>query len=231
MKVIITGCEYTGASTLARDFVDWLYDKYGGRGKFPPRFSVHDHFEIPDLVHAELNDSERDSMVALAPKLTEAFQRYNVLHHTPTLQSASQLSSGIMVLVGFHLAEAIYAQMYYGYGLEGELLDRRQFARRIDSEVMEFGPETIMAVLTASPDAIRQRMSSDRHPYGVVREEDVEAVLARFEEEYEASTIERKFKIDTTDMTPAQALRELVTRFESYLTDEDRRAFSQVSGD
>ena len=125
MKVIITGCEYTGASTLARDFVDWLYDKYGGRGKFPPPFSVHDHFEIPDLVHAELNDSERDTMVALAPKLTEAFQRYNVLHHTPTLQSARQPSSGIMVLVGFHLAESIYAQMYYGYGLEGELLDRR----------------------------------------------------------------------------------------------------------
>ena len=87
MKVIITGCEYTGASTLARDFCDWLYDKYGGRGEFPPRFSVHDHFEIPDLIHAELDDSERDSMVALAPKLTEAFQRYNVLHHTPTLQS------------------------------------------------------------------------------------------------------------------------------------------------
>ena len=37
MKVIITGCEYTGASTLARDFCDWLYDKYGGRGKFRPR--------------------------------------------------------------------------------------------------------------------------------------------------------------------------------------------------
>ena len=88
-----------------------------------------------------------------------------------------------------------------------------------------------MAMLTASPDAIRQRMSSDRHPYGVVREEDVEAVLARFDEEYEASTIERKFRIDTTDMTPAQALRELVTRFESYLTDEDRRAFSRASGD
>ena len=113
MKVIITGCEYTGASTLARDFCDWLYDKYGGRGEFPPRFSVHDHFEIPDLIHAELDDSERDSMVALAPKLAEAFQRYNVLHHTPTLQSASQPSSGIMVLVGFHLAEAIYAQKYY----------------------------------------------------------------------------------------------------------------------
>ena len=231
MKVIVTGCEYTGASTLARGFVDWLYDEFGGRDEWPPRFSVHDHFEIPDLIHEELNDSERDSMVALAPKLKEAFQRYNVLHHTPTLQSASQPSDGIMVLVGFHLAEAIYAQTYYGYGLEGELLDRRQFARRIDSEVMEFGPDTIMAVLTASPDAIKERMSSARHPYGVVREEDVEAVLARFDEEYEASTIERKFRIDTTDLTPDQALQELVTRFESYLTDEDRRAFSSAIGD
>ena len=231
MKVVVTGCEYTGASTLARGFVDWLYDEFGGRDEWPPRFSVHDHFEIPDLIHDELNDSERDSMVALAPKLTEAFQRYNVLHHTPTLQSASQPSDGIMVMVGFHLAEAIYAQTYYGYGLEGELLDRRKFARRIDSEVMEFGPDTIMVVLTASPDAIRERMCLDRHPYGVVREEDVEAVLARFDEEYEASTIERKFRIDTTDMTPGEALQELVARFESYLTDEDRRAFSAASGD
>ena len=54
MKVIVTGCEYTGASTLARGFVDWLYDEYGGRGEFPPPFSVHDHFEIPDLIHEEL---------------------------------------------------------------------------------------------------------------------------------------------------------------------------------
>ena len=231
MKVIITGCEYTGASTLARDFVDWLYDKYGGRVKFPPPFSVHDHFEIPDLIHEELDDAERDSMVALAPKLKEAFQRYNVLHHTPTLQSATQPSDGIMVLVGFHLAEAIYAQTYYGYGLEGELLDRRTFARRIDSEVMEFGPETIMAVLSASPDAIRRRMASDPHPYGVVKAGDVEAVLARFDEEYEVSTIERKFRIDTTDMTPDEALREFVPRFEAYLTDEDRQAFAQAIGE
>ena len=231
MKVIVTGCEYTGASTLARGFVDWLYDEFGGRDEWPPRFSVHDHFEIPDLIHEELNDAERDSMVALAPKLTEAFQRYNVLHHTPTMQSATQPSGGIMVLVGFHLAESIYAQTYYGYGLEGELLDRRKFARRIDSEVMEFGPDTIMAVLTASQEVVKERMSSARHPYGVVREEDVEAVLARFDEEYEASTIERKFRIDTTDLTPDQALQELVTRFESYLTDEDRRAFSSATGD
>ena len=231
MRVIITGCEYTGTSTLARSFVDWLYDKYGGRGKFPPPFGVHDHFEIPDLIHDELDDAERDTMVALAPKLKEAFQRYNVLHHTPTLQSATHPSDGIMVLVGFHLAEAIYAQTYYGYGLAGELLDRTKFARRIDGEVMEFGPETIMAMLTASPDTIRRRMTADRRPYGVVREQDVEAVLARFDEEYEASTIERKFRVDTTGRTPAQTLEEFLAGFNSYLTDDDRRAFTSAGAD
>ena len=231
MKVIVTGCEYTGASTLARGFVDWLYEEFGGRGEFPPPFGLHDHFEIPDLIHDTLDDAERDSMVALAPKLKEAFQRYNVLHHTPSLQSASRPSDGVMVLVGFHLAESIYAQEYYGYGLEGELLDRRKFARRIDSEVMELGPETIMAVLTASPDAIRRRMSAGPHPYGVVREQDVEAILARFDEEYHASTIERKFRIDTTDVTPAQTLDEFVTRFDSYLTAEARNAMSRRKAD
>ena len=225
MRVIVTGCEYTGTSTLARSFVDWLYDEYGGRGRFPPPFSVHDHFEIPDLIHEELNDAERDTMVALAPKLKEAFQRYNVLHHTPTLQSAAQPSGGVMVLVGFHLAEAIYAQEYHGYGLEGDLLDRGKFARRIDGEVMEFGPDTVMAMLTASPDAIRRRMSADPHPYGVVKAGDVEAVLTRFDEEYEASTIERKFRIDTTDVTPEQALQEFLSGFSSYVTDDDLRAF------
>ena len=231
MRVIITGCEYTGTSTLARNFVDWLYDRYGGRDRFPPPFGLHDHFEIPDLIHAELNDAERDTMVALAPKLTEAFQRYNVLHHTPTLQSATHPQPGIMVLVGFHLAEAIYAQEYYGYGLEGELLDRRKFARRIDGEVMEFGPETVMAMLTASPDAIRHRMAADPHPYGVVKAGDVEAILSRFDEEYEASTIERKFRIDTTDLTPEQVREEFLVGFFSYVTDYDRRAFLSAGGD
>ena len=231
MRVIITGCEYTGTSTLAGNFVDWLYDKYGGRGKFPPPFSVHDHFEVPDLIHDELNDAERDTMVALAPKLTEAFQRYNVLHHTPTLQSATQPSHGIMVLVGFHLAEAIYSQKYYGYGLEGELLDRRKFARRIDGEVMEFGPDTIMAMLTASPDAIRRRMSDHPHPYGVVKAGDVEAILARFDEEYEASTIERKFRIDTTDRTPDQVREQFLAGFFSYMTDDDRRRLLLAGAD
>ena len=232
MKVIVTGCEYTGASTLARGFVDWLYDEFGGRDEWPPRFSVHDHFEIPDLIHEELNDSERDSdgrPGSEAEGGVPALQR--PAPHADAAVRQPGRRDGIMVLVGFHLAEAIYAQTYYGYGLEGELLDRRQFARRIDSEVMEFGPDTIMAVLTASQEVVKERMSSARHPYGVVREEDVESVLARFDEEYEASTIERKFRIDTTDMTPEQSLQELVARFESYLTDEDRRAFSSAIGD
>ncbi len=231
MRVIITGCEYTGASTLARDFVDWLYDEFGGRGELPPRFSVHDHFEIPDLLHEELNDHERDSFLALAPKLKEVFQRYNVLHHTPTLQTARRKSASVMVLVGFHLAEAIYAQMYFGYGLEGESLDRRRFVRRIDDEVMEFGADTVMAVLTAGPDEIARRMFADRHPYGVVREEDIETVLARFEEEYEASTIERKLRIDTGGKRRRQTLEEFVQHFQSYLTDEDRRLFSESAGE
>ncbi len=230
MRVIITGCEYTGATTLAHNFVDWLYNEFGGLDEFPPRFSVHDHFQIPDLIHEELNDPQRDTMVALAPNLKEAFQRYNVLHHTPTLQSSQQDSTNITVLVGFHLAEGIYAQQYYGYGLEGELLDRRPFMRRIDNETMEFGPDTIMALLTASPGAISERMAANKHPYGVVRDQDIPAVLARFDEEYEASTIERKFRIDTTGKTHSQVLAEYVAGFQSNLTAKNRKLLMQMPG-
>ena len=229
MRVIVTGCEYTGTSTLARGFVDRLYDEYGGRGELPPRFSIHDHFEVPDLVHEPLTDQERDSFLGLAPRLKEVFQRYNILHHTPQPQATRQTPS-VMVLVGFHIAEAVYAPMYFGYGLEGEPLDRGKFARRIDGEIMEFGPDTVMALLTASPEDIARRMAASRHRYGTVQEKDIETVLARFDEEYAASTIGRKLRIDTGGKTPEETLEEFVLKFQLCLSDEERAALSQRAG-
>ena len=97
--------------------------------------------------------------------------------------------------MGHAIEEAVYAPLYYGYGgkdsqapfrsPEGQ---RTQMARSMEQTILERAPATVLVLLKAEPPVIRQRMrdnpdTAEAEPTrGVVREEDVEYVLGRFEE-------------------------------------------------
>ena len=76
--------------------------------------------------------------------------------------------------------------------------------------------------LKASAEAIRERMKKEPREFGVVKEEDVEYILKRHDEEYERSFLRQKIEIDNTELTPEQTLAKFVEQIQPHLSAEDR---------
>ena len=103
MRLILVGCEYAGKTTLANAIVGWIERTFGSSRTF------HDHFSLPCN---EFPVEEQEQLLALSPRLKEMFQRYMMNYHF----HSAFYSDPDHNLVGFHLEEAVYAPLYYGYG-------------------------------------------------------------------------------------------------------------------
>ena len=81
-----------------------------------------------------------------------------------------------------------------------------------------------LVLLTAEPEVIRQRMADNSHPgpKTFFQAEDAERLLARFQEEFDASLIRRWFVLDTSDTTPEETLQAFAKQMKKHLTDADR---------
>ena len=102
----------------------------------------------------------------------------------------------------------------------------------------------MLVLVKASPDVIKQRMRANVFPdaetveaqrkskpfgeptRGVVREQDVELVLDRFQEEFDASLLKNKMVLDTTAATDEETLSEFVEKMGPFFTDADSRRMS-----
>lgn len=217
MNLVFVGCEYAGKSTLAGEVLKWAEQAMGGTSHF------HDHFSVPS---SELSPEARESVLSVHPQFLEMFQRYSLTYHL----GDSFYSHGDHNLMGFVIEEAVYAPLYYGYGgpdsgapkrsPEGQ---RTEMARRFESEMLDKAPGTVLVLLKADPEVIRRRMREAPHTHPIVREQDVEHVLARFEEEFEASLIQRRMVLDTSTSTAAQTLAEFLEGYRPFLSPEDRQ--------
>ena len=232
MRLLLIGCEYTGKSTLAGNISRWLIETMG-----VSLVRWHDHFVVPRLdshtiIHAEgsdttigktehdLNtDEDEEQIMSLRPNVLEQLQRHNIWRHLhPGLLSADDV-----LFVNFYYAEAVYASLYYGYGEPGSFADRSERAREWDQELLAYAPDTVLVNLTADPATVAERMATRIRARGILKERDIPYVLDRFREEYDASLIERKFTLDTTDATPQQTLAQFVDRIQPHLSEVDRR--------
>ena len=133
------------------------------------------------------------------------------------------------MLVGFHIEEAVFAPLYHGYGGPSQPGDRSSFARRVEQKLMASSPDFILVLLKAKPEVIVQRMRDEPMPRdqkgrrpGLLKEEDVEYVLQRFDEEFGRSLIRKKFIIDNSDLTSEETLSEFVFKVQKYLSQSDR---------
>jgi len=218
MRLIIIGCEYTGKTTLTAGIREWLVENMGSC-----QTSFHDHFEWPFLEPSWGSGEDTDRVVEqirqMDVRLLESFTRYQIHYHT----SDSFYGLNDHCPVNWYYADAVYSSIYYGYGRPGEYADRRIQARYYDAIVKHKAPDTVLVWLKASPEVIIQRMRENPHPYHFIKEEDVELILSRFEEEYTNSMLGRKLAFDTTDSTPASTLAEFVAAIEPHLTEKDQR--------
>ena len=230
MHLVLVGCEYAGKTTLANEIVKWIGATMGSSRGF------HDHFTIPS---SELSREDQEYFLGASPRLKEQYQRYIIEYHLhPSFYGDLDHN-----MVGFHIEEAVYAPLYYGYGGRGETNEKRRFARSIESEIMERAPDTALVLIKATPGVIEQRMKrfpppgvvrvehqeqgdmtkgTDKFTRGVVQETDIENVLQRFDEEYEDSLLRKKIALDTSTATVEETSNEFVEKIMPHLTEADR---------
>jgi len=198
--LVVIGCEYVGKTAFAEKLMEW-----GAPRGFD--FHLDDHFTIPD---ASLSKEDRDTMLGLSPAFKERFQRFQAIYHVRLFTLYRD-----MLELGFYSEDTVYGPLYYGFG-PGFLAVSQ--GRELEKELPK---ETIIVLLTASEDAIAERMDADPHEYQVIKKEDIPMLLERFEEEFTASTIHSKISIDTTDKTPDQVLDEFLRQAMPFLPVDD----------
>ena len=209
MRSIFVGIEYAGKTTL----IDLLEAYYRHRGR--PTHN-DDHFTIPD---ASLSAESRAKMIHFPNDVKERMQRMQIHYHVDILKNYERPLIG-----GWHIEEAIYSA-FYGPDPESPYYPgyHYQFQRFYETSVIEAKlPDVVLFHLTASDEAIAERMRSNPHPYPIVREKDIAEVKQRFEEEVAQSLFTLKGRtviIDTTGKTPQESLDELLLKSEPLITD------------
>lgn len=212
MRIIMIGCEHAGKTTLAEQIHNWMIENMG-----PPLMSWHDHFVLPFHEGSGPEaEEEANQVLTLMPTLLEKYSRYMIDYHFAFFSDAHNL------LVNWYYGDAVYAPLYYGYGNPDDYLDRRAMARSYDAKVMKMAPDTVLVLVKASPEVIRRRMSESPHPRCILKDEDVEFVLQRFEEEYNRSGIRLRFTLDTTNATLKETFGEFLRKIEPHLNENDK---------
>ena len=217
MRLVLAGCEYSGASTLAVEICRWGQEAMGGGFDL---FLLHDHYTFPHTSgHGhEMTEDEQSQMLALSPQIKEMVQRHNAYYHVKE-RNYNRLDH---IVVGLHIEDSVYGPLYFGYGGKGEPGDRGLVSPDIENMILRYGPDTVLVLVKASPGVIAERMKEHPHKNGVLQERDIEHVLRRFEEEYAVSRLLNKLTIDTTTTTVGESVREFVQKVEPFLTETDR---------
>jgi hypothetical protein len=200
MRLILTGCEYAGKTTLANALKAW-------EGSHGFHFHMDDHFTVPD--NSLRTDEEREAALNLPPMNKERFQRFQIYYHLHLLHVYDDI-----ILVGFHSEEAVYGPRYYYPG--GRL--SQDYHRQVEAEAPK---DTIYCLLQARPDVLRARMEQSPHRYPVVKPDEAEEVQGAFEKEFAACWLKHKFRLDTSDLAPDQVLGAFLKQAKSYLRERD----------
>jgi hypothetical protein len=234
MRLIIMGCEYTGKTTLATNISKWMIEAMG-----LPLVRWHNHFvppksdqhmvvygasegdrTAPGKTASDLfSETEEEQMLYLSPLLLEQFQRHMIWRHIhPNMYRTEE----DCLIIDGHYADAVYAPLYFGYGEPGSFADRRQRARVWDAELMGMAPDTVLVLMTASVEVVRQRMEDNPRPRSVLQPQDAEQVLKGFQEEYDSSLILRRFTLDTARSSEHETFRAFLLKMWPHLSQTDR---------
>ena len=222
MRLIIVGCEYAGTTTLASKVYEWSHEAMDKGFRI-----VHDHWKVPHVWgHPAgasklkgMTPAERQQVMALSPRLKEATQRQNLFYHTYPPESENEH----YLAVGLHIEDAIYAPLYFNYGIKGEFdVDRSVVQEIVEHNISRFSPEMTLVLVKASPEVIARRMWESPHDPSVIQEKDIDLILGRFQEEFEASRLKNKIELDTSDSTPQETLGELLKQYEPHFSHSDR---------
>ena len=215
MKLLITGAEFTGTTTLANAFHKWKEDEMGCGFTH-----IHDHFKIPRVSgHPDDTTPEEQKMVlAMTPKLKEMYSRYSLHYHVQHYRAVDNLD------IGLHIEDAVYAPLYFGFGRQDQDFERREFLfHHIEDLIKEVTSDPVVIVhVKAEPEVIRQRMKEHNRDNAVLQEQDIDEVLRLFEEGVERSTLGPAFTLDTSTASVEKSVSEFAEKIQPHLTASDR---------
>ena len=234
MRLVLIGCEYSGKTTLATEISRWMIDAMS-----LPLVRWHNHFVAPHLDRhmvvwanevpglrapgkqpdEEYDADELDQVMALKPSLLEQFQRHSIWRH---LHQGNFRDEHDWLVIDAYYADAVYAPLYYGYGEPGSFSDRRRRAREWDKELLASAPDTVLVLVKAGPEIIARRLKDKPKPRNILKPQDIEHVLRRFQEEYDDSLVMNKFSLDTTSAGAGETREAFLDEVWPYLTQEDR---------
>ena len=226
MRLLLVGCEYAGARTLARALIEWSRETMDAFAGVPDEYLIHDHFLMPKISHPpEFTDEEHEQILALSPRVKEMIQRHNIFYHIPFSTPGAD-----SMMLGLHIEDNVYGPLYFDYLVDPDPEDPIMVTRNLfEPWINQFAPETVLVLVTASPDAIRNRMAERPHKKGLLLEGDVELVLRRFEEEFDRSALHNKLVIDTTDATVQESVTRFTDKIGPFLTDRDRERMDDIT--
>ncbi len=228
MRLLLVGSEYAGARTLARALIKWSRETMDAFAGVPDEYLIHDHFLMPKISHPpELTDEEHEQILRLSPRVKEMIQRHNIFYHIPFATSGAD-----SMIIGLHIEDNVYGPLYFDYLVDLDPDDPIMDTRNLfETWINQFAPETVLVLVKASPDAIRNRMAERPHKAGVVQRGDIDLVLRRFEEEFQGSALPNKLVLDTTDATVEESVAEFARRIGPFLTDRDRERMDSIDAD
>ena len=223
MRCIFVGIEYAGKTTL----INLLSDYYQVRKQL-----VHgdDHFSIPD---AALSADSRRAMIDFPDDVKERSQRMQIHYHVAVLRNYANVLMG-----GWHIEEVVYSEVY---GDDPDSFYYPNYHRIFHRgyEAMVFAdrlPDVFLVHVTASDEAIRERMKSAPHEFEIIKEKDIANIKVRFNREVEESMFTSRggrIDLDTTGKTPQESLDELLTKTDPLVTagEQAMRAIPIPEGD
>ena len=208
MRCVFVGIEYAGKSTL----INLLTEYYRHR-----KLAVHvdDHFTIPD---STLSAESRAAYVDFPNDVKERMQRMQIQYHVEVIKNYPNT-----LIAGWHIEEAVYTTVYGGDPESSYYQNYHYRAQRgYETQVMEARlPDVVLIHVTASDDAIKERMEVNPHEYQIIKVEHIPTLKQLFEEEIDKSLFTqkgRKIVLDTTNKTPSESLDELLLLSEPLIT-------------
>ena len=226
MNILMTGCEYTGTSTLAVEISKWTERVIGGM--IHGGLGFHDHFKGVEAGHIgpdgakELSEEDLKDYLSWSDRHRQSYKHYMMTYH---VQETFLKTDPHHLMIGMHIDDEIFGMRYLGYDEGGKPGFFRLMSIHTEAKIMESGPDTILVLVKASPQVVRQRMRDNPHPHGMMKDEDVEDILAQFEDLYEKSNLGaqgKRFVLDTSNSTVEETMAEFAEKIGSLLSRSDQ---------
>ena len=215
------GSEYSGTTTLAKGFIDWIKSNLGRTVIF------HDHWKIPqisghpptDPPNINLTTTEQIQVSKATSPVKELLMRYALYYHTPhSYEDNDQFG----LYVGYYFDDLIYGPEYFDYGKPSQPGNRILEKLKIEQTIMKFCPDTVLALIKCNESEIKKRININPHKNQIADENEINILSNRFQKEFDTSLITNKITIDTSNSSIDASVSELVYNLQPFFSKDDR---------